>query len=49
MSYSIIENSGVDPQQIKLESRKAMVHDANHAAVALDKLKELGILLAIDV
>ena len=46
---SIIENSGVDPQQIKLEiTESLMVHDADHAAVALDKLKELGILLAID-
>ena len=46
---SIIENSGVDPQQIKLEiTESLMVHDAEHAAVALDKLKELGILLAID-
>ena len=45
---SIIENSGVDPQQIKLEIMESlMVHDADHAAVALDKLKN-GILLAID-
>ena len=45
----IIEASGVDPQQIKLEiTESLMVHDAEHAAVALERLKELGILLAID-
>jgi EAL domain-containing protein (putative c-di-GMP-specific phosphodiesterase class I) len=45
----IIEKSGVDPKQIKLEiTESLMVHDAEHAAVALEKLKELGILLAID-
>jgi EAL domain-containing protein (putative c-di-GMP-specific phosphodiesterase class I)/CRP-like cAMP-binding protein len=45
----IIEDSGVDPQQIKLEiTESLMVHDAEHAAVALKRLKELGILLAID-
>ncbi len=45
----IIEASGVDPQQIKLEiTESLMVHDAEHAAVALKRLKELGILLAID-
>ncbi len=45
----IIKKSGVDPSQIKLElTESLMVHDAEHAAVALEKLKELGILLAID-
>lgn len=45
----IIESSGVEPGQIKLEvTESLMVHDADHAAVALGKLKELGILLAID-
>lgn len=45
----IIEKSGVEPSQIKLEiTESLMVHDAEHAAVALEKLKELGILLAID-
>lgn len=45
----IIEKSGVDPSQIKLEiTESLMVHDAEHAAVALEKLKDLGILLAID-
>lgn len=45
----IIEGSGVEPGQIKLEvTESLMVHDADHAAIALGKLKELGILLAID-
>ena len=45
----IIANSGVEPGQIKLEvTESLMVHDADHAAVALERLKDLGILLAID-
>ena len=45
----IIENSGVDPKQIKLEiTESLMVHDADHAALARDKLKEFGVLLTID-
>ncbi len=45
----IIANSRVEPGQINIEViENLMVHDAGHAAVALEKLKDLGILLTID-
>lgn len=45
----IVTLSGIEPAQIKLEiTESLMVHDPEHAAVALGRLKEIGISLAID-
>ena len=46
---AIIEQSGVDPKNIKLEMTETLlVEDPDHAAHALNRLKELGVLIAID-
>ena len=45
----IIEASGVDPAEIKLEiTESLMAEDPDHAAEALSRLKDLGVRLAID-
>ncbi len=45
----IIEESRVDPAQIKLEvTESLMIHDPEAAAVALQNLKSLGVSIAID-
>ena len=46
---TIIEQSGVDPASIKLEMTETLlVEEPDHAAVALQKLKETGVSIAID-
>ena len=45
----IIEQSGADPATVKLEiTETLMMEDPDHAADALNKLKALGVLIAID-
>jgi len=45
----IIEQSGVDPANIKLEMTETLlVEEPEHAAEALKKIKELGVSIAID-
>lgn len=45
----IITNSGVEPDQIKLEvTESLMIHDPETAASALKDLKSLGVSIAID-
>ena len=45
----IVVQSDVDPAQIKLEiTESLMVHDPDHAAVALGRLRDRGLSLAID-
>ncbi|ANK82488.1 MAG: hypothetical protein TEF_18105 [Rhizobiales bacterium NRL2] len=45
----IIEATGVEPDQIKLEiTESLMADDPEHAAEALGRLKDLGVTLAID-
>jgi len=46
---TIIEQSGVDPANIKLEMTETLlVEEPDHAAEALKKIKELGVSIAID-
>ena len=46
---AIIEQSGVDPANIKLEMTETLlVEEPEHAAEALKKIKELGVSIAID-
>lgn len=46
---TIIEQSGVDPANIKLEiTETLLVEEPEHAAAALKKIKELGVSIAID-
>ncbi len=46
---TIIEQSGVNPANIKLEMTETLLVEApEHAAVALKKIKELGVSIAID-
>lgn len=46
---TIIEHSGVDPANIKLEMTETLlVEDPDHAAEALKKIKGLGVSIAID-
>ena len=45
----LLRNSGVNPQQVKLEiTESLLVDDPMHAAVALNKVRDQGVRLAID-